>query len=156
MIVILLQLLAFFGYVIYVWKRIGVQKSISDSWYQLPDKKSLFTAFTFGVGLPMWAYSAIGFNDYAQFVFAISGFFMACIGIASMFKANKMTKYIHFGSTFLAIGFALWGIYAQSHDWHALLLCAVGTLPLVNVKNKIWWMEIMIFTIIIVKIITLI
>lgn len=156
MVIILLQLLAFLGYVAYVWKRIGVQKSISDSWYQLPTNKNLFIAFTAGVGLPMWAYSLCGFNDYSQFVFAISGFFMFCIGIASMFKANKMTKYIHFGSTFLAIGFALWGIYAQTLSILPLILIiAAGSIPLLFVKHKIWWIEIWIFAVIIIKIFTM-
>lgn len=153
--IVLLQILFFYGYVAYVWFRIGVQKSISNSWYTLPDKKELFFVFAAGTGLPMWAYSICGFNDYSQFLFAISGFFMTCVGIASMFKSSNLVKYIHYGATVVAIAFAFWAIYAQSQDYYAFLIMLVGILPLLFVKNKIWWIEIWIFAVVILKILFL-
>src|SRR5690348_7618163 len=93
----IIQFFCFFAYVAYVWAKVGVLPSISESWYQLPNgQQNRFVIFAAGVGLPMWAYGIYPLKDEAQMLFMLSGFWMFCISIASMFKVSKMVKLLHY------------------------------------------------------------
>lgn len=154
----IIQVLFFFGYVAYLWNKFGVLHSISQSWYELkPFKKShLFNVFAAGVGLPMWAYQIYMGSDVAQMLFAVSGFFMFGLGVASTFRDSKMVSTIHYLCTLFAIGFAFWGLNVQFKDgyfWYILGGTAVGCALLLLVKNKIWWIELLVFTVLILRLI---
>jgi len=155
----IVQAFFFFGYVAYLWIKLGVIKSISESWYALaPFKKSqLFNVFAAGVSLPMWMFELYIDNGFAQLFFAASAFFMFGLSIASTFKTDKMVSSIHYGCTLFAIGFAILGIKSEFNDpyfWHMFGATAIGTILIALLcKNKIWWIEIFVFTLIIARLI---
>jgi len=150
----LIQIIAFYGYVLYVWNKIGIQKSISESWYTLPiDNRNYFVFFAAGSGLPLWAYGMYQYSGLVQMLFVLSGLFMFCISVASTFKASTLNATIHNACTALAISFAFGAIYLQYHDIRHLVAAVVGSLLLLAVKNRVWWIEIWVFTTIITRLI---
>jgi hypothetical protein len=194
------QILAFTAYIVYLWRKVGVLPSISDSWYRLNEVKDnakydyyvdaisgkdtnpgtqekpfktmwraikvaksqkkmghLFNWWVAAVGLPMWGYGAYEvYGDWAQVVFALSGFCLFCVGIASSFR-EKMVDKIHYTGAVLAIGLGFLGIWIQYHTVFQLGLFIGLALLLkgIKIKNYTWWIEIVAFVLIIGKLVIL-
>lgn len=130
-------------------------KSISLSFYLFEQQKKshYFVWYTWGVGLPLLLFSAesvvevpqflhFGFNPTAQICFALAGFFLALVGIASTYKVVATMHYIF---AVLAIGLGFAGITAQ-WGWPALIpfapfaICSL-IIVIVKLENRTYWIE---------------
>jgi len=139
----ILMILVFISYVSYIWVKYGVQKSISASYYQLPDfYKFLFTLFCWGFAVPALV---IG-NNLLLFV--------ACAGICFVGAApdfnSKESDDVHFIAA--AFGIATSQIYIYSvllMPWVSVISGLIFLILYLGrkrfFKNHIWWIEIVAF-----------
>lgn len=158
MITLIFQSLVFTLYVLNVYKRFGVLPSISDSWYQM-NKPAYFTLFCFAIGLPMILHSR-EFNpaiaqsgDYT--IFFYMSMFLAFTGVATDYK-EKTANIIHFTGAAVAIISAIVGIALQYHIyWLPVAWLISSIIIILFIKNRIWWVEIFSFILIITALFTL-
>lgn len=140
----LIQLSVFALYVGMVIRNFGVLPSISESWYEWPqDKNMYFTFFTWGLGIPMMLYGSLWFF--------ISGAGLVFVGTATRFKSKIVsTDKIHYMGAIVGIFSALIGIWRELDNVSPLLLFILGSVVIQtsNMKNKLWWIEILAFMII--------
>lgn len=136
----ILMLTVFLSYVSFIWIRYGIQKSISDSYYRLPQKlKFIFTLFCWGFAVP-----AIILGDNVLMFLAGSG--IAFVGAAAAFK-EKMTHNVHMIGAYGGVLLSQISIFYNYHLWglNLLFIILAGTLFIFNIKNKIWWSEVLAF-----------
>lgn len=137
----ILMLTVFFSYVGFIWIRYGVQKSISDSYYRLPQKFNyLFTLFCVGFAFPAAMLASNLWITPAAMLICL-------VGVARAFKDNKVWYYAHMFAAYTAVGLSQIGIWVYYDMWYLTISFIIisGTLYILNVKNKIWWIEILAF-----------
>jgi hypothetical protein len=136
-----LMLIVFISYVGFIWIRYGVQKSISDSYYRLPQGyKFLFTLFTWGFAYP----AAI----LASNVWITPAAMLIClVGVARDFKNIKVLKFFHMFAAYTGVVLSQIGIWIYYDMWYLTIgfIILSGTLFLLNTKNKIWYIELLAF-----------
>jgi len=138
---LIISLLSFVGYLAFIWIKFGVQKSISDSYYNLLEMKPKMPAlFT----LTFWAFAfpllIVAVELHPLFFLAIS--LILFTGTAPMFKEGGMTLTVHMvgaiGGIFTAVvAFFLAGMWI----WALAMLIGMGLISLAKVNNKTWWVE---------------
>ena len=133
----IIQAVVFLTYVIYLVNRYGVLPSISDSFY-ITGEKSIFRLFCIAISLPMVFYNEV------EFMLAAFGGIL--VGVADNYKAENLRaiKKAHFIGAAILIGMSLIGL-----GFTYLAIFVIGAIPLLFVNNRIWWIEILAFTIII-------
>lgn len=137
---IFIVIAVFFSYVGTVWAKFGVQPSISDSFYSWKGNwRHLFTFFCWGLALPIFIAEPIHW-------FFITAGGLGFVGTAAEIKKEFVSK-VHNPSAVVAIISGLLGITFVFGHWYIALSGIVlsGLLALFNVKNKIWWVEIIAF-----------
>ena len=137
---LLVQIIVFLSYVIGIVSKYGVLPSISDSWYSLPlGWKSLFTFFTWGIGIPMLLYGTLPLF--------ISGAGLCFVGAATQFKMKESyTRLIHFAGAAVGIVTPLIYFLWSFNVGLPFAIQLVGSLIIWNSKefnNKLWWVEIL-------------
>lgn len=149
----LFQIIMFILPLWYIVDKYGIQESISASWYRLimDNQSRWFNIFTIGVGAPMLAYDYY-YDGPAVLWFALSGFFLFCVGILSEYK-KKGVSTGHYMAALLAIVFGFSGCidaYGESGWWHfaAFMAGAIG-LRIAKIQNYTWWVECLAFALII-------
>ena len=142
----LIMLTAFILYVGGISLKYGILESISASWYKLPKKWNwLFTLFTFGVGLPMFAYiDHLGYDN--GFMFG-SGALLCFVGVAVQYK-QKLTATVHYFGATGAILLGFTGVII-ANQWSFVFLALwvaflIGYSPSKN-KNYTFWAEVTAF-----------
>jgi hypothetical protein len=136
------MVVSFVLYVGFIWIKYGIQKSISDSYYRLPeDDKSLFTLFCWWFAVP-----AIILGDNLLMFLAGSG--IVFVGAAAAFKQNEMQHWVHLVGAYSAILLSQIAIWVKYDLLYVNIIFVVSSVILLflNVKNKIWWIEILAFT----------
>ncbi len=142
------MLTVFVAYVSFIWIKYGIQRSISDSWYRLPEKeKPLFTLFCWGFAIPA---IIIGTTLTDNFLMFLAGSGIAFVGAAAAFK-EKMTKTVHMIGAYSGVAFSQLSIAFDFHMYYmniiffsiAIILEILGYFKII--KNKIWWQEILAF-----------
>jgi len=139
------QLIVFVSYVAYIMKKFnGPIHSISDSWYQLPQKeKLLFSVFCWSLGGAM-LFQGSGDTIY----FFLSGLGLCFVGGMVAFRQNiGSTDKIHYLGALVGIVGGLVGIGVEAHTWipAILWLASAVILKLLKVNHFIWWVEIAAF-----------
>jgi ABC-type iron transport system FetAB permease component len=133
----------FFSYIAFILVRYGVQPSVSESYYCLPEKyKFVFTLVMWGFTLPlMFAANSL------LMMLAGTGIFF--VGAAVAFK-QPMTRTVHYVAAALGIGFGMVWIISVGLWWLPLMyvLCSASFWFVLD-EEKIWWIEILSFTLII-------
>jgi len=130
----------FLAYVIGIWAKYGVQKSISESYYCLPKNKNwLFVAFTW-----LFAFPAMILGNSLLMLFAGGG--IVFVGAAAAMHTFP-TRAWHLTA---AIGGMILGCIAmvvQFHMWYLLpaILVAMGLAAIFDKKSLMWWAEVAIF-----------
>ena len=136
-----LMVTVFLSYVIFIWSKYGIQKSISESYYVLPKKENwLFVAFTW-----LFAFPAMILGNSYLMLFAGGG--IVFVGAAAAMHTMP-TRAVHVTG---AIGGMILGCIAmvvQYHMWYlvAAVLVAIGIAALIDKKHLMWWAEVAIFT----------
>jgi hypothetical protein len=131
----------FLAYVIFIWSKYGVQKSISESYYVLPKKWNwLFVAFTW-----LFAFPAMILGNSYWMLFAAGG--IVFVGAAAAMHTFP-TRAVHVAG---AVGGMILGCLAMIFQYHMWYMAA-GVLGLallallLDKKHAMWWTEIAIFT----------
>jgi len=133
----------FVGYVGFIWAKYGVQKSISQSYYVLPDKlKPLMTLFCWGFGIPAIILGSSG-------LMFLAGAGICFVGAAAAFQ-QKMTHDIHMIGAGIGVAASQVAIVAQYGMWPITAAFVVISLLLLLFREKIkmhqiWWIEIVAF-----------
>lgn len=138
----IIQIVIFTIYLLYVWCKIGIQKSISESYYSLKqyNMQYAFTAFCMTVGILQLLHST---NHSWYF---LSGAGLVFAGVAAEFKEWKTTNIIHYTGAVMAIIFSIVGLCIDGYYYAIipiliiLIFCTVR-----NFNNKLWWLEIVSF-----------
>lgn len=132
------QFAIFFIYTFFVWRKYGIQRSISESWYAVDKQyKWMFTMFCFGLGITQCFHGTVWFF--------LSGSFLCFVGVAFDFKSRwRMTPWVHnvgaVGSIVLGlIGLAVTGI------WWPFIPVSAAAVTLSKIKNGTWWIEVVAF-----------
>jgi hypothetical protein len=135
---IIIQALTALVYVLHISYRFRGLPSISESWYRLKQKeKWKFTAFVFGLAIPLTIFSGYGVQ------FFLAGSFLAFVGVATMFKLSKTEEIVHNAGTVGGIIFSLLGLIAND-IWFPTYVIAVGILGVFvnDIKGKVYWIEV--------------
>jgi hypothetical protein len=107
---LLTSFLIFSAYILYVILKIGITKSISDSYYYLPKNFKmgffLFCSLTAFTVTPYWvAHTPLQY----QFLIVLALVGLMFTGVAMAFKSSKFQKYVHFiSATVCAISTLVW------------------------------------------------
>lgn len=143
----LIQFLFFVTYMAFIIRKFGALPSISESWYALEEEENpLFTVFCWGIGLPMFFQS----NGTSE-LFVLSGIGLTLVGTAVRFKAAYNCK-IHYAGAAAGIGGALLGLLVENGMWQPIAYFALSSAFIAlysKITEKIWWIEIAAFFIII-------
>jgi hypothetical protein len=160
---IIVQAAAFLLYVGYIFKNYGVLASLSESYYMLTKNKgALFTLFCWGIGFPLIVHENI--------FFLLSAIGLIFIGVAPNYKPiiDYTQKYvmcdssrktiiwwIHHVGAAIGITFAFIGLSVIYGQTLLFILFLILTLVFYvsKLKNLIWWIEILAFSLIIIGLI---
>jgi hypothetical protein len=140
--VLIAQLIIFTFYIVYVGGRYGIQKSISDSWYHMNENWAFTIIMCYGVGILQCLHAS------EHFLFFISGTALCFVGAAASFKDWKLTKIVHYVGAVSAIITAIVALWLIGVIWPVFLVLAVIIVTW-RAKNRIWWVEVGTFYIII-------
>ena len=131
----------FISYVLFIWTKYGIQKSISESYYVLPKKENfLFILFCW-----LFAFPAMLLGDSYLMLFAGGG--IVFVG-ASAAMHTFPTRMAHLIGAIGGMILACLAMIFQYHMWYMVAGIA-GLIPvayLLDKKHLFWWIEVMIFT----------
>ena len=143
----------FYSYVGYIWVKYGILPSISDSWYELPDKqKPLFTLFCWGFALPA---AIIGFTLSQGSPFQFLMFFASAgilfVGAAPDFKEKSgLDRKIHYIAAITSvISSTIFQLIIFKDIWYIPTTFILGSLFMYLFRKRvheIWWIETLTFT----------
>ena len=131
----------FLAYVGYIWSKFGVQTSISESYYVLPEKQNfLFVLFCW-----LFAFPAMILGNSLLMLFAAGG--IVFVGAAAAMH-QMPTRAVHLAG---AIGGMILGCIAmitQFHMWYLVpaIVFAMIIAYIFDKKSLMWWSEVAIFT----------
>ena len=147
-----LQLLFFVTFIFMITIKYGVLPSISDSYYYVNPKGILFLFFCWILGLSMMI-SPLG----NQFLFFLSGAGLLFTGISSEFRSErKTTRDIHNVSAVVTLLSLFAGQIIYFQVWWPLILTLlfITVSFSLKIKNKIWWVEVVYISLILIGFIT--
>ena len=132
----------FVSYVTYIWAKYGVQHSISQSYYVLPEKlRFLMTLFCWGFAIPAIIVGGTG-------LMFLAGSGIAFVGAAAAFQ-EKMTKEVHYIGAGVGVAASQLSMFVNFGLWPINVVFFAIALPLFlfrkKIKNWIWWAEIAAF-----------
>ena len=148
MILTTIQALIFITYIAFLYSQFGKPlPSISQSWYDLPrPMNNLFTLFCWSIGIAMIFQ---GGNAW----FFMSGAGLCFVGAATTFLSKAANaNIVHYLGAAVGIGCALFGLGFQYGIYFPLLVFILGTALIMivpKINNKIWWVEILAFVVIV-------
>lgn len=138
-----LMLITFISYVLFIWIKYGIQKSISASYYVLPEKYNfLFTLFCWGFAFPA---IILGVEVSSLMFFAGAG--ICLVGAAPQILKKDVDK-IHTFAAISGIIFSQLAIFFGFHLWYinVISIVAMVAISLLVKKYNIWWTEIVAFS----------
>ena len=147
LVLFLFMLIVFISYVSFIWIKYGIQESISDSYYVLPNNlKLLFTLFCWGFAIPA---IIVGVNLSDNYLMFLAGAGIGFVGAATAFK-EKMTRTVHMIGAYSGVAFSQLSIAIDFKMYYVNILFIVLSLIIIayKIKNHIWWLEILAFSII--------
>lgn len=135
------MVLIFVSYVSYIWAKYGIQPSISQSYYALPEnKRILFTLFCWGFAIPA---IILGSN----FLMFIAGAGIGFVGAAAQIR-RKLDHQVHNIGAAVAVLASQASIFFDYHLWiiSVISLALFILLPFIDRKHYIWLIELVAFT----------
>jgi len=132
----------FLSYVSFIWLKYGIQKSISISYYALPNNlKYLFTLFCWGFAFP-----AIILGIQTTWLMFFAGAGIVFVGATSRIREKDVFK-IHMFAAVAGIIFSQLAIFFGYHMlWLNIASIALAALSLLSKKHYFWWIELVAFT----------
>jgi hypothetical protein len=137
-----MMLSVFTSYVGFIWLKYGIQKSISASYYVLPEKlRFLFTLFCWGFTFP----AMINGTEVTPLMF-FAGAGICLVGAAPQLLIKEEYR-IHMIAAISGIIFSQLAIIFGYHMWEvsavSAVLCAI--IPFLTKKYYFWWIELVVF-----------
>ncbi len=139
MYILIAQFVFFTFYIGFVWYKVGIQYSISESWYKLGEYSWLFTVILcYGMGILQILHGGVWFS--------LSGACLLFTGSASDFKKRTISRNIHNIGAVFSGALALIGLWLNGVEWVIcpILISAVFCQQF-NISNRIWWVELVVF-----------
>jgi hypothetical protein len=140
----ILMNVVFFSYISYVALKYGIQKSISDSYYQLSNSMLwLFTVATWGYAIPA-IMIGVSFSPLAF----LAGAAICFVGAAPMFKDSKMTNQVHTTGAVIGIIAIQAFIFLILNPYITYMFIGLSLITLLIPylrQNKLWWIEVFAF-----------
>jgi len=132
----------FVSYVLFIWIKYGIQKSISESYYVLQKEKKgfLFILFTW-----LFAFPAMILGD--SYLMTLAGGGIVFVGAAAAMHKFP-TRAVHMIGAVGGMILACLAMIVQYHMWYMTVGVAVLILLslLLDKKHFMWWAELIIFT----------
>jgi hypothetical protein len=145
---ITLLITVFITYTLFIYLRYGLLKAISQSYYELKEDKlgMLFFLFCLSLAIPLFAF----YVETKNLLWIVASFGAFLTGAASAFE-SKHTRLAHFIGSIMLIAGSLISIWAYFGLWWPTALMAITIWVIVAMlkNNKVWWIEIAAFIIII-------
>lgn len=148
---LIVMLSVFLSYVLFITIRYGIQKSISYSFYVLPEGWNwIFTVFCVGFSIP--ALMAASVNPEHIWIIALATAGMVFVGAASHYEKTagkynpKQGRVVHLAGSYTGVLLSQLYIGLMGF-WHFNIVFALIGLVLILLKHKqaIWWIEILAF-----------
>jgi len=137
-----LMVSVFVSYVLFIWIKYGIQKSISESYYVLQKEKKgfLFILFTW-----LFAFPAMILGD--SYLMTLAGGGIVFVGAAAAMHKFP-TRAVHMIGAVGGMILACLAMIVQYHMWYMTVGVAVLILLslLLDKKHFMWWAELIIFT----------
>ena len=140
-ILFILMVTVFLAYVTFIWSKYGIQKSISESYYVLPENLNwLFVGFC-------WLFAFPAMILGSSYLMTLAGAGIVFVGAAAAMHTFP-TRGVHLTG---AVGGMILGCLAmifQYHMWYMVVGVAIAILLalLFDKKHLMWWAELAIFT----------
>jgi len=130
--------LVFAGYLLVIWKKFGVQSSISESYYDIPKK------YQFVFTLVLWA-AAIPIMIVGDTILLfIAGILICFVGAAPAFKGILMEYKVHMVGAYGGFTLGLLSLVIDYHFYGIVLMGLLGAVLIYwQTKNKLWWLEVL-------------
>jgi hypothetical protein len=146
MIELLISFTIFTTYILVVYKKFGILKSVSDSYYHIK-RKAVFTLVLWSFAIPV----SIAASSPIMF-FAVAG--ICFVGAAPAFKGWETESRVHVVGATSGIVLGLVSLWVELGLWYLPCIYAAGFLAIVllKVKHRTWWIEIMAFYVILIGI----
>lgn len=140
-----IQTAIFFAYLRTVYSYFGILPSISDSWYELKAKQEgsqkNFTFFLWAIAIPLMVTGGLTGNVF----YFISGACLCFTGATGAFR-ERITREVHYTGACGGMLSALVGLWVDGlHAFPILAATAAYALYRFKAKNKIWWIEVIVF-----------
>jgi hypothetical protein len=132
----------FLSYVSFIWLKFGIQKSISASYYVLPENvRFLFTLFCWGFAFP-----AIILGIQTTWLMFFAGAGIVFVGAAPRILEKDVFR-IHMIAAVSGIIFSQSAIFFGYHMlWLNIVSIALAALSLLSKNHYFWWIELVAFT----------
>jgi len=130
----------FIGYVQYIALKYGIQKSISESYYDLPRRwQFIFTLTLWGFAIPIML---VGNSTW----FFLAGGLICFVGAAAAFKDWAITYKVHMVGAYGGVLLGFIGILGDLHNWYIASIAIMSIIIIwFTSQFKIWWIEIVAF-----------
>ena len=148
-ILLLISLAIFTAYIVGVYLKFGILKSVSASYYSIKHK-ALFTLALWGFAIPVQIYAFIELQNWCL---VLAGIGICFVGAAPDYKM-KVEGDVHYLAAFTGVILGLIGI-AFEGLWYVALPAAVLIVAINSIKNKTYWQEIAAFYIIVLTLLVI-
>ncbi len=143
---IIAQIIVTIAYLIYVIRKVGVQYSISNSWYalRLQRKEGYFNAWIASLGILNMCYLSYHYSIPVLLLCFTGGFMLFAVGVFDRFKQSKRWTVGHNISAIGAMIISIISTCIHQHIWWWPLVAIIGLIGLIygtKIKNPVWWME---------------
>ena len=139
----IIMLTAFTTYILFVVKKYGIQESVSNSYYKLPENKR----WIFTIALWMFAFPAIVLGVEHSGLAFLAGAGICFVGAAPAFKEDMEGTVHVVGALTGVIGGLLFMLVTGLWYVALITLALMGVVLLIPAlkKNKTWWLELVAF-----------
>lgn len=134
----------FFGYILFITFKYGVQSSVSESYYRLPrNLQWLFTLVTWGYAIPAMI---IGLDFTGNGLVFLAGAGIEFVGASPAFHKMGVERLVHTIGAFVGI-LAMNLFLVVVGYWYITAIFVVLSILfyLIDSEKIIWWVEILAF-----------
>ncbi len=135
---LIVSFLIFVNYLLHVYKKFGILKSISASYYRV---KNRFRFFVWGITLPMFVFAT---NPFKPMIF-VGLVFVFSVGIFANFRKRNI-MYLHMIGASVGIALVILGLAIHEGIFILPVVMIIGSLIIYFATKKyVYWIEVLAF-----------
>lgn len=143
-ILLLLQIIVFFGYLFVIQRKFGWTRSISISYYKLGSVADniIFIGWTVTMGFLTALFGYV--SDVIPIWFFISGFCISFVGVTAPYAINKYVKFLHYTFAIGCIISPLIGMVTIG-NYFPIFSAFLSTILIsfsLKMNNRFYWIEV--------------